>query len=181
MARGRFRSTYPHRRPFWTIVGLGFVVVSVAVFGLFVVMTTLKATSSDVGLPPPSAFRNWFYYVYALGAGTIAALSLAGAWYWSGMSRTPTPKRGLWHMTLSMLTACGVLALIMPFLMLLGSYDINVSIVIEILFYTFFIVLAFAVVITGRIAFPAGWFIGRWARRLHDEVTSPDAVAEHFS
>ena len=181
MARGRLTPTHPHRRPIWTIAGLGFAVVTVAAFGSFVVLATLDTTSSDVGPPPPSALRDRFFYVYAIAIGVTAALSLAASWFWSGMARTPTPTRGLWHITLSMMLASGVLAVITPAMIYFDTMTSGPLFVIQIALSTFFYALACAVVITGPIAFPAGWSTGRWARQLHVAAASPDAVAEHFS
>ena len=165
----------------WTVAGAGFVVVALAAFGLIVSMSVMDGQLDNPDSPRFLVLRQWLAYVYPLSIGTIAALSLTFAWFWSGMSRKPSPKAGLLHIALSMLTAAIAIAFIFSLLLLSADGVMPVGAIAELVFYMFIIALGAAFLITGPIAFPVGWFVGRWAQRLHNAANAPEAVAETFA
>ena len=181
MRMSRWRATYPHWRPFQSLLGLGTLIpllVSLAVLTLFARERNLQpgqARQSDYSL-----LQDPEVHIPLLCIAAFAFLSLIISWYVTGMAKNPSARRALGTVFFAFfLAALGVSVMIPVFF--LRPFIAPDNTLIEVVTTAFILSISASLILIGPIAFPIGWYIGRWAQRLHQQANDPEAFAEHFT
>lgn len=171
----RFTPSYPHKRPLFALIGAGATVSFLASLTILVLLEGFDFYEETVRYAIKPYMIGWSALT-AFCAGIATAVS----WYLMRMHAQPTRRRGVSTPFIAVLVLTAAFYLIIMLFQIVSGGVFVIRIFGQFIV-SFFITILFLWVILSPVIAPIGWFIGRWADRLHRDATAPETIADTFT